>query len=155
MKINNSKHPELKIDGKKLKIAILLPYFNDILGQELLENVKEELLKNRVEEKNIKLYRTGGSIELPYAAMRIAEKSKVDCIIALGVILKGATDHYNYVCETTYNGLLQVQLSRKIPIIFGILTCANIKQAKERIKKNGLNKGKEIALAALLQTQLP
>lgn len=155
MKIHNSKNPEFKIDGKNLKIAIILPYFNDILGQELLQNVKEELYENKVEEKNIKLYRTGGSIELPYAAMRIAEKSKVDCIIALGVIIKGETDHYNYVCETTYSGLLQAQMMSEIPIIFGILTCANEKQAKERTSRNGLNKGKEIALAALLQTQLP
>lgn len=155
MKIKNSKDPVIHIDGKGLKIAFILPHFNGRLVNELFENTKATLEKHNVKANNISIYHTIGSLELPYAAMRIAEKSKVDCIIALGIIIKGETDHYHYVCETTYNGLLQVQLSKKIPIIFGILTCENEKQAKERIKKNGLNKGKEIALAALLQTQLP
>ncbi|MBI4234795.1 6,7-dimethyl-8-ribityllumazine synthase, partial [Candidatus Peregrinibacteria bacterium] len=152
--LKGTKSPEISIKGKSLKIAIILPYFNEELGSELLKNIKEELLKNKVGKNNIKIHRVSGALELPFAAMKISENGKTDCIIALGIIIKGDTDHYDYVCKTTYNGLMQVQLIKKVPIIFGILTCANVKQAKVRVTKSGLNKGKEIAIAALLQTQI-
>lgn len=154
MKIKNSKDPTIHVEGKGLKIAFILPHFNGMLVLELFENTKATLQRHNVKANNISVYHTMGSLELPYAAMKIAQKKKVDCIIALGIIIKGETDHYEHVCETTYSGLLQAQMMSKVPIIFGILTCANEKQANERVSKNGLNKGKEIAQAALLQTKL-
>ncbi len=145
------KKTEIKVDGKKLKIAVVLPYFNEELGLELFENVKKELIRNNVSEKNITLSRVAGALELPFACKKIALK-KPDVIIALGIVIRGETSHYDLVTETAHQGLMKVQLEEVIPIIFGILACENLKQVKDRISSKGLDKGKEFAQAALIQT---
>ncbi len=148
MKIDKS--ITISVNGKKLKIAIVLPYFNQELGKELLKNTKEELINNQVQEKNIMIFRVAGALEIPFACQKIAKK--FDVIIALGIVIRGETTHYDLVTETSHQGLMQVQLDTKIPIIFGILACENLTQAKNRISKKGLNKGREFAQAALIQT---
>lgn len=152
MKINESKIP--KINGEKLKIAIVLPYFNDELGLELFENTKDELLENNISAKNIKLIRVAGCLEIPFACQKIIEKYKPNAIIALGIIIRGETKHFDLVAETTHQGIMQVQLTKKTPISFGIIACENKKQAIERINNKKMNKGKEFALAALIQTTI-
>lgn len=148
MKIGKSK--TISINGKKLKIAIILPYFNEELGLELLNNTKEELISNQVQISNIKVFRVAGALEIPFACQKIAKK--FNAIIALGIVIRGETTHYKLVTETTHQGLMRVQLDTKIPIIFGILACENLEQVLKRISKKGLNKGKEFAEAALIQT---
>ncbi|OGJ42351.1 6,7-dimethyl-8-ribityllumazine synthase [Candidatus Peregrinibacteria bacterium RIFCSPLOWO2_02_FULL_39_10] len=145
---------KIEIDGSKLKIAIVLPYFNDKIGVELFLNAKEELEKNGVKERNITLIRVAGALEIPFACQKIALRKKTDAIIALGVIIRGETSHYDLVCRNTYEGIMKVQLENKIPISFGVLTCENEKQAKKRASKNGLNKGKDAAKAVLIQTSI-
>lgn len=134
--------------GKNLKIAIVLPYFNEKLGLKLLKNAKKELIKNNVKEKNIAVIRVAGALEIPFACKKIA-KTKPDAIIALGVVIRGETSHFELVANTTFQGLMKVQLDTGVPISFGILACDNIEQAKKRVSK-----GREAAQAALLQTLL-
>jgi 6,7-dimethyl-8-ribityllumazine synthase len=152
MKLKNTQ--KIKIDGSKLKIAIVLPYFNDQIGVELFKNAKEELERNGVKEKNITLIRVAGALEIPFACQKIALRKKTDAIIALGVIIKGETSHYDLVYKNTYEGIMKVQLENKIPISFGVLTCESVEQAKKRASKNGLNKGKDAATAVLIQTSI-
>ena len=142
---------ELNINGEKLKIAIVLPYFNEKLGFEMLENTKEELLKNHVQEKNIKLFRCAGTLEIPFTCKKIIEKYKPNVVIALGIVIRGETPHFDLVTQTTYNSIMDLQMAKNTPIAFGILACENEKQVKERVAKSKLNKGKEYAIAALLQ----
>lgn len=144
----------IKIDGSKLKIAIVVPYFNESLTLELLKNAKTELLANRVKEKNIAVVRVAGSLEIPFACQKISQRKKVDAIIALGVIIKGETSHYDLVSKNCYEGLMQVQLKTGIPIACCVLACENLKQAQKRVSKKGLNKGKQAACAALIQATL-
>lgn len=148
------KKVQLKIDGKRLKFAIILSYFNENLGLELYENAKKELLKNNVQEKNITLTRVAGSLELPLACQKIIQKQKPDAVIALGVIIRGETSHYDLVTENTYRGIMKVQLKTGTPISFGVLGCENLAQAKKRISTTGLNKGADAAIAALIQTTI-
>lgn len=148
-----------KINGEKLKITIILPYFNEKLGLELYKNAKEELFKNHVREKNISLIRVTGALEIPFACQKIAEKipkkdKKNNGIIALGVVIRGETTHYQLVTKTTYQGIMQVQLKTGIPIAFGILACENLEQAEKRVDKNGFNKGREAAQAILIQSKI-
>lgn len=150
MKTSDPKIP--KIDGSKLKIAIILPYFNDRFGLELLKNTEAELFKNKVKKTNIRLIRVAGSLEIPFACQKIIEKYKPDAVIALGIVIRGQTKHFDLVAENTHSGLMKIQLEKKTPISFGIIACENTKQVIERISKNKLNKGKDFALAALLQT---
>ncbi len=142
---------EININGEKLKIAIVLPYFNEKLGLEILKNTKEELLKNHVQEKNIKLFRCAGTLEIPFTCKKIIEKYKPNVVIALGIVIRGETPHFDLVTQTTYNAIMDLQIAKNTPISFGILACENEKQVKERVSKNKLNKGKEYAIAALLQ----
>jgi len=144
----------IRVNGSKLKIAIILPYFNENIGLELLENTKKTLLRNNVKNSNIKIFRVAGALEIPFACLKILKKTKIDGIIALGAVIRGETKHFDLVCETTYQALMNIQLEKNIPIIFGILACENIKQAKERASEKGLNKGSEAAEALLLQTIL-
>lgn len=139
----------IKIDGSSLKITIVLPYFNDKLGEGLLKKTKAELLKNQVPSKNIKIIRVAGALEIPFACQKIIKKEKPDAIIALGAIIRGETSHYDLVTQNTFHGLMRVQLETGTPIAFGILTCESEKQAKKR-----LDKGKEAAQAALMQATL-
>lgn len=154
MKTNKKSEKSIKIDGSRLKIAIVLPYFNENLGLEMLKNAKEELLRNKVKPSNIKLVRVSGALEIPLACKKIIAKYKPNAIVALGVVIEGKTKHFDLVCETTYKGIMKVQLGNNIPISFGVLACKTEKQARERVSKKGLNKGRDAALAALIQTTI-
>ncbi len=151
MKLNET---NIKVDGSQLKITIILPFFNEKLGLELLENSKEELLKNNVQAENIQVIRVAGALEIPLACQKTIKNKNPDAIIALGVIIRGETSHYDLVTEESYRGIMQVQLETGTPISFGILGCENLQQAEDRIKKDKLNKGKDAAIAALIQTTL-
>lgn len=132
---------------KNLEIVVLLPYFNEEYGLKLYKNTEATLKKYGV--KSIKLIRVPGTLELPLAAQKIIKKTRPNAVIALGVVLKGETSHYELVCSETFRGLMDIQLKLETPIIFGILTCETEKQIKER-----LSNGKEFAEAALVQANI-
>lgn len=131
------------------KIAIILPYFNEDIGLKIYEKTFAELLKCGIKKQNIIFKRVPGSLEIPFAAARFSRKKSCDAIIALGVVIKGETDHYTHVCKETYHGIMKISLKYDIPIIVGVLTVLNRKQALNRIEK-----GKDYARAALFMTQL-
>jgi 6,7-dimethyl-8-ribityllumazine synthase len=143
-----------KINGSPYKIAIIFARFNDSIGNILYENVLETLKENSVPEKNIKTVRVPGSLEAPLAAKLLAKQKKYDAIIALGVIIKGDTHHFDLVCRESHRGLMEVSIKTKTPVIFGILTTYTEKDALARAEKKGLNKGREYALAALEMAKL-
>ena len=138
-------------DFSKEKIAIIIPYFNQDLTEELLENCLKTLIENGLNEENIKISKVGGALETPLLCQQIAESLNHSGIITLGAVIKGETLHYDLVCNSSYQGIMEVQLKFGIPIVFGILTCDNVKQVENRCSKAGLNKGKEFALSTLLQ----
>lgn len=149
-----SENQEITIDGSTKKIVIVLPYFNQDLGMKLLENVVAELNQNKVQKENITLTRVFGSLEVPFACKKIIQQIQPHVIIALGVIIRGKTDHYELVTQNTYQGIMKLQLESNIPIIFGVVTADNVDQAKQRIDREGLNKGKDFAQAALIQSEI-
>lgn len=144
----------IDVDGSKMKVAIIVADFHEALAEELVKNTKNELLKNRVKENHIQIINVPGALEIPFICKKVLEKGKVDAIIALAIVIRGETTHYELVTETTHQGLMNLQTTiAKIPIVFGILGCENLKQAKARTSGKGLNKGKQFAQAALLQNQ--
>ncbi len=147
MKLNTSIQNKKINKNKSLKIAIILPRFNDELGQTLLLNTQNELKELGI--KKIQIYRVPGTLELPFAALKIALSKKFHAIIALGVVIRGGTKHFDLVVETAYQGLMEVTLDEDTPIIFGVLAVENEKQAIERVEKTKMNKGKEFAQAAV------
>lgn len=147
MKIPGSR-PKILYSGK-LSIALVIARFNDSLGSILLENTRQELVRHGVTEEKIKIIRVPGALEIPLTAKMLAQQRSFDVIIALGVILKGSTPHFEYVSQGVYQGLMQVNLNFHIPVVFGVLTCLNVRQARERVLADSLNKGKEFAETAL------
>ncbi len=151
MKINSSK-PE-QLSGEMRKIAIILPRFNDELGTKLLNSTIKQLQKHGVASEDIGIFRCPGAMELPYTALKITQKNEFDVIIALGIIIQGATPHFDLVCRESHAGLMKVSLDQNTPIIFGIITAHNLEQVVERIEETQMNKGADFADAALEMAQ--
>lgn len=146
MKLNQSTSAKKNTTGK---IAIILPRFNDKLGSTLLANTIDELVQLGVKESDIKTYRVPGTLELPFATEKVATSKKFNAIIALGIVIRGETSHFELVTQTAHAGLIDVSLAHGIPVIFGILAVENEKQAVARVEKSKMNKGKEFAQAAI------
>jgi 6,7-dimethyl-8-ribityllumazine synthase len=136
-------------NNKNLKIGIIMPYFNEHIGIKLYKKTYETLTKSGVKKTNIKLIRVPGALEIPFAALKMAKSKKIDSIIAIGAVIKGKTDHYYNVSKESYRGLMDISLKYEIPIINGILTVNNEKQALERIKN-----GESYAKSAIYMTDL-
>lgn len=142
------------IEGNKYtpgkKYAIVISRFNDFIGSKLLDGAIDELKRTGgVSEQDICVVKVPGAVELPLAVQQIAESQSVDAIIALGVIIRGGTPHFDLVANESNKGLAQVSLEHKIPVAFGVLTTESIEQAIERAGTKMGNKGAEAALGAL------
>ena len=135
--------------GKGLRIAIILARYNDGIGSVLLKNTHETLRHHGVKDSDIKLLRVPGALELPLAAKLAAKTKNFDAIIALGVVIKGETPHFEHVCRESLRGLMDAGLETEIPVIFGVITALNVAQAQERADKGKLNKGREFAETAI------
>jgi 6,7-dimethyl-8-ribityllumazine synthase len=144
------KIPDIKIEKvkKSSKVAVIAAIWN----QDLTDNMMSECLKT-LKEYGLKpvSIRVSGSFEL-IAATKQAFLQKVDAVIALGVVLRGETPHFEYVSMAVTNGLTQIAADTGKPIGFGVLTCDNHEQAKARagFPESIENKGKDSALAVLL-----
>lgn len=147
MKRDNKKE-RATIDGKSLKIGIVVAKFNSDITEGMLQGALEALEKNKVKKSNIKVVYCPGSFEVPLACQKLALTKKYDGIVAIGCLIKGETDHYHYIANTASKGIMDVSLKFNIPIGFGIITVNNLKQAKDRSGKKN-NKGAESAQAVL------
>lgn len=146
--------PKSAVDCRKLKFTIIAPYFNEELVRELYKNCEKELLACGVQKENIKTLRVAGTLEIPFAAQKAVKKFKPNVVIALGAVIRGDTNHYDLVCQTSFRGIMEVQLKTNTPIVFGILTCENLAQARKRASAKDLNKGKSFARTAIMQATI-
>ncbi len=135
---------------KGAKIGIALSLYNSKITSALLKSCTDELIKRGVSKKDIKVIKVPGAFELPYACKKLADTKKFNAIIALGAIIKGETPHFDFIAFACAQGIMEVGLESKLPVVFGVLTTNNLKQAKDRIKGGGKgDKGVESALTAL------
>lgn len=130
-------------------IGIVVAEWNTEVTGALLNGSVEFLKKFGVKEKKIKINKVPGSFELPLAAQWLADDKKVDAVIVLGCVIQGETRHFDFICDACANGVMQVGLTSKKPIVFGVLTTDNQKQALERAGGKHGNKGIEAAETAL------
>jgi len=145
---------EGKLIGSGKKFAIILSRFNEFVGDGLLKAANDCLLKHGVNENSIDVIKIPGAFEIPVTADRLASKKKYDAIICLGVIIRGATPHFEYVSSVASNGISQVSPKYSLPVIFGVLTTDTIEQAIERAGTKAGNKGWDSALTALEMADL-
>ena len=133
----------------KARIAIVRAQFNTLLTESLEKHCLATLLDHGLKKDQILQFQVPGSLEIPIVAQNIAKAKKADIIIALGVVIKGDTYHFEIVINECARGCMDVALKFNIPIIFEVIPAYNLAQAKKRAGNNNQNKGREAALAAL------
>jgi 6,7-dimethyl-8-ribityllumazine synthase len=150
---SNSKFLQVNtgILNKDAFIVLVKTEWNSAITDELEKGCISELLKHKV--KKIISITVPGAFEIPFAVKKIwknsGRKKRPDVFIALGCVIKGDTPHFDYVCKAVTDGVLQLNLSLPVPVIFGVLTVDNEQQAKERIGGKHGHKGEEAAITAL------
>ena len=145
---------EGKLTGKGLKIGIVVARFNEFITSKLLGGALDVLNRHEVEDENISVVWVPGSFEIPLVAKKLAESKKFDAVICLGAVIRGATSHYDYVCNEVSKGVAQVGLQTGVPTIFGVVTTENIQQAIERAGTKAGNKGSDAAVSAIEMANL-
>lgn len=137
------------LDAHNLRFGILLPRFNDFIGQKLLDGCIDAILRHRGDKNNIHIFRVPGAFELPQTARHLLKSGLYDVIIVLGVVIRGSTYHFEIVANEAAKGIAKLSLDFDTPIVFGVLTCDNIEQAIERAGTKSGNKGFESAVSAI------
>ncbi|AZG96084.1 6,7-dimethyl-8-ribityllumazine synthase [Staphylococcus aureus] len=145
---------EGKLIGKELKVAIVVSRFNDFITGRLLEGAKDTLIRHDVNEDNIDVAFVPGAFEIPLVAKKSASSGNYDAVITLGCVIRGATSHFDYVCNEVAKGVSKVNDQTNVPVIFGILTTESIEQAVERAGTKAGNKGAEAAVSAIEMANL-
>jgi 6,7-dimethyl-8-ribityllumazine synthase len=127
------------LDGSKLKIAIVRAKFNEEITSNLLDGCLKALKKLKVKKNKINFFEVPGAYELPFIAKKLAPK--VDVVICLGAVIRGETPHFDYVAGQSARGIMDASLQTGKPIIYGVITCDNLKQAVARSSDDKKNKG--------------
>ncbi len=142
---------EGKLDAKGIKVALVAARFNDFVVDKLVGGAVDYLVRHGMEREDIVLTKIPGAFEMPVVAKKLAASGKYDGIVCLGAVIRGATPHFDFVCNECAKGIAQISMESGVPIGFGILTCDTLEQAIERSGSKGGNKGVEAA-SAMLET---
>ena len=140
--------PDLTVDGTGARVAIVASSWHETVMDGLVAGARAAL--REAGATDVDLIRIPGAFELPIVAQACATGG-YDAIVALGVIIRGGTPHFEYVSSAATDGLLRVALDTGVPIGFGLLTCDNEEQALDRagLPDSSEDKGREAAEAAL------
>lgn len=137
-------------EGRGLRVGLACARFNGGITTRLLHGALDALVECGVDRGDISLAWAPGAFELPMLARGYVDgASRVDCVIALGAVIRGDTGHYDFVAGECARGLQDIQLTYGIPVIFGVLTTNTAEQALERSAPDETNKGREAAMTAL------
>ncbi len=140
--------------SKEIRVGIVVARFNEFITSKLLGGAMDGLLRHNVADDDIHVAWVPGAFEIPLVASKMAKSGKYDAIICLGVVIRGATSHYDYVCNEVSKGVASISLENDIPVMFGVLTTDNIEQAIERAGSKSGNKGYDCALGAIEMVNL-
>ncbi len=122
------------LDGSELRIGIVSSRWHSGHVNQMVGDVAATLGELGVKAENLVKMQVPGSFEIPMAARLMCSAQKVDAVICLGVLIEGETDHYEYIASSISSGLMDLQLSTMVPMVFGVLTCSNEQQVAERTK---------------------
>ncbi|MEB1808730.1 MAG: 6,7-dimethyl-8-ribityllumazine synthase [Bacillaceae bacterium] len=140
--------------GSGLKVGIVVGRFNEFITSKLLGGAEDALKRHGVSEEDVDIAWVPGAFEIPLAAKKMAETNNYDAVITLGTVIRGATPHFDFVCNEAAKGVSSLSLQTGIPVIFGVLTTDTIEQAIERAGTKAGNKGWEAAAAAIEMANL-
>ena len=145
---------EGKLNGSGLKIGIVAARFNEFIVSKLVSGAEDCLYRHDVAKEDVEVAWAPGAFEIPAVAQVMARTKKYDAIICLGCVIRGATSHYDYVCNEVSKGIAKVSLDENMPVMFGVVTTENIEQAIERAGTKAGNKGYDCAMGALEMVSL-
>jgi 6,7-dimethyl-8-ribityllumazine synthase len=136
------------------RFAIVAARFNEAIVDRLVDGALDALRRHAVPDSHVILVRAPGAFELPLICQRLAASGKLDAVIALGCVIRGATPHFEYVAGEAAKGCGAVALQTRVPVVFGVLTTETIEQAMERAGTKAGNKGADAALSAIEMVNL-
>ncbi|NOT46171.1 MAG: 6,7-dimethyl-8-ribityllumazine synthase [Acidobacteria bacterium] len=138
-----------KLAAEGFKFAIVASRWNDFLTSKLIDGAVDGLESLGASEDSVEVFMVPGSFELPSVARKIADGGSFDAIIALGVVIRGETAHFDYVAGEAAKGVGQVAMQTGVPVMFGVVTANTLEQAINRCGVKAGNKGYEAAMAAV------
>jgi 6,7-dimethyl-8-ribityllumazine synthase len=139
---------------KGARFAVVASRFNHFIVDRLVEGAVDALVRHGADAKNVTVVRVPGAFELPLVVRRLAASKKVDAVIALGAVIRGATPHFDYVAGEAAKGIGAAAAASDVPIAFGVLTTESIEQAVERAGTKQGNKGWDAAVSAIEMVSL-
>lgn len=149
-----SKIYEGQLSAKGYRFGIVVSRFNQMISRQLLEGALDCLKRHGAVENEIEIAWVPGSFELPMVALKLAQTKRFDCIVCLGVLIRGQTPHFDYLASEAAKGIAQISQLTGVPAIFGVITADTLEQAIERAGTKGGNKGWDAALAGIEMADL-
>lgn len=151
---NAGKIYEGTLDAKGLKFGIVCGRFNDFFVSRLLSGAIDAIVRHGGSAEDVSVAYVPGSYEIPFAVKQMVQKGGFDAVMALGVVIQGATPHASYINSEVAKGLAQIGLESGVPVTYGMITADNLEQAIERSGTKAGNKGVDAALAAIEMANL-
>jgi len=145
---------EGKLTARGLKLSIVASRFNHTLVERLVEGAIDCFLRHEGEEENLTLVRVPGSWEIPMAVKELLVKEDIEGVVALGVLIRGATPHFEYIANEVSKGLAMLSLEHRKPVSFGVITADTLEQAIERAGTKHGNKGWDAMLSTIEMVNL-
>lgn len=142
------------LDAEGMNFAIVVSRFNEVASMRLLEGAEDCLERHGAGDNQRTVVRVPGSWEISMAASKLAGSGKFDAVIALGVLIRGETPHFDVLASSVARGLAIAAVDSGVPVIFGVLTTDSLDQAMERSGAKAGNKGWDAALSAIEMVSL-
>ena len=137
-----------------LRFGVVVARFNELLSSRLLSGAQDALIRHGVAADDIDVAWVPGAFEIPLVAKRMADSKRYDAVVALGVVIRGGTPHFEYVAAEVSKGVAKAGLDSGVPVMFGVVTADSIEQAVERAGTKQGNKGWDAASAAIEMANL-
>lgn len=145
---------EGKLSADGLKFAVICSRFNEFFVSKLLGGAMDTFLRHGGSAEAVDVVWVPGSFELPFAAAKLAKNGKYDAVVAMGVVIQGATSHASQINSQVSKSLAQIGIDSGVPVIYGLVTTENLEQAIERSGTKAGNRGADAALAAIEMANL-
>lgn len=138
-----------RVNAEGFRFAIVASRWNDFLTSKLIDGAVDALESHGAAESDVEIFKVPGSFELPLASQKLAESGDFDAVIAIGVVIRGETPHFDFVAGEAAKGINQAALKTGVPVAFGVITSDTLEQAINRSGVKAGNKGYEAAVSAI------
>jgi 6,7-dimethyl-8-ribityllumazine synthase len=145
---------ETRVDAAQLRFAVVVSRFNHLVSVRLLDGCVAELLRRGADSEDVHVAWVPGAYELPLAARALAASGRYDAVVTLGVVIRGGTPHFEFVCRGVTDGVQNAMRDTGVPVAFGVLTTDDLDQALARAGGEHGHKGVEAALCAIEMARL-